>query len=153
MLIRIICKFQDIAERMLDVINAYSGDPRARVDACERLARALRVLKPLAAAYVKPPANRAPGDDVRELLGDSEPQAEASSALEGLEGLSAEVSAGFGACCRLLGRIQDPIVGPGLRTPDCIILTRVGRGGTSPNVSAVYQDELKLLGRVASGFT
>ena len=107
------CKPQDIAERMLDVINAYSGDPRARVDACERLARALRVLKPLAAAYVKPPAKRAPGDDVRELLGDSEAQVEASSALEGLEGLeglSAEVSAGLGALLRVLSMLKVPRV-------------------------------------------
>ena len=49
---------QDVAERMVDVISKYNGDSRARVDAVERLDRALRVLKPIATTYVKPPPKR-----------------------------------------------------------------------------------------------
>ena len=49
---------QDVAERMVDVVGSYNGDPRARVDTVERLERALRVLKPIATTYVKPPPKR-----------------------------------------------------------------------------------------------
>ena len=51
----LLCKpcVQDVARRMLEVLENYVTHPRARVDAAERMARAIRVVKPISAKPVK----------------------------------------------------------------------------------------------------
>ena len=44
---------QDIARRLLEVLENYVTHPRARVDAAERMARLIRVVKPISAKPVK----------------------------------------------------------------------------------------------------
>ena len=44
---------QDIARRLLEVLENYVTHPRARVDASERLARLIRVVKPISVKPVK----------------------------------------------------------------------------------------------------
>ncbi len=44
---------QDVARRMLEVLENYVTHPRARVDAAERMARLIRVVKPISAKPVK----------------------------------------------------------------------------------------------------
>jgi hypothetical protein len=47
---------QELAAKVVEVINAFTSRPAAPADVCERLGRAARRLAPVAAAYIKKPA-------------------------------------------------------------------------------------------------